>query len=115
MLKVPNSTISDEVENIADAMKETRRVKKMISDLLSLTKEEAIIKVNLENTNIEELVNEISNDYIDIAEIQEKKFNIEYNLKNKEILTDKNKLRQLILIFVDNGLLLIKSSGFPKS
>ena len=40
MLKVPNSTISDEVENIADAMKETRRVKKMISDLLSLTKEE---------------------------------------------------------------------------
>ena len=103
MLKVPNSTISDEVENIADAMKETRRVKKMISDLLSLTKEEAIIKVNLENTNIEELVNEISHNYIDIAEIQEKKFKIEYNLKNKEILTDKNKLRQLILIFLDNA------------
>lgn len=103
MLKSPNSTISDEVENIADAMKETRRLKKMINDLLSLTKEEAIIKVNLENTNVEELLNEISQDYIDIACIQEKNFNINYNIRNKYILTDKNKLRQLILIFVDNA------------
>ena len=45
MLKHPNSTISDEVETIADAMSEIRRSKKMISDLLSLTKEEAILKV----------------------------------------------------------------------
>lgn len=103
MLKSPHSTVSDEVETIADAMRETRRVKKMINDLLSLTKEEAIINVNLENINIEDLLNEICNDYIDIAEIQEKKFSVESNLKNKEVLTDKNKLRQLILIFVDNA------------
>lgn len=103
MLKVPNSTVSDEVETIADAMRETRRVKKMINDLLSLTKEEAITKVNLENINIEELLDEISHDYIDIAEIQEKKFSVEYDLKNKIVSTDKNKLRQLILIFVDNA------------
>ncbi|MGL5316242.1 MAG: sensor histidine kinase [Peptostreptococcaceae bacterium] len=103
MLKSPDNTVSDEVENIADAMRETRRVKKMISDLLSLTKEEAITKVNLENINIEDLINEICNDYIDIAEIQEKKFTVETDLKNKEVLTDRNKLRQLILIFVENA------------
>ena len=52
MLKHPDNTISDEVETIADAMSEIRRCKKMISDLLSLTKEEAITKLNISEINI---------------------------------------------------------------
>lgn len=103
MLRSPNSTISDEVELIADAMKETRRIKKMINDLLCLTKEDSITTLNKEEVNIEQLINEISNDYLDIAEIQNKKFNINLNAENKIIITDKNKLRQLILIFIDNA------------
>lgn len=103
MLRSPNSTISDEVELIADAMKETRRIKKMINDLLCLTKEDSITTLNKEEVNIEQLINEISNDYLDIAEVQNKKFNINLNAENKIIITDKNKLRQLILIFIDNA------------
>ncbi|MBO3442930.1 HAMP domain-containing sensor histidine kinase [Clostridium sp. CCUG 7971] len=103
MLKSPNNTIGDEVETIADAMRETRRIKKMISDLLSLTKEEAIVKLNLESIDLKELIDEISNDYIDIAEIQNKNFEVYFDLKNKIITTDKNKLRQLIIIFIDNA------------
>lgn len=103
MLRSPNSTISDEVELIADAMKETRRIKKMINDLLCLTKEDSITTLNKEEVNIEQLINEISNDYLDIAEIQNKKLNINLNAENKIIITDKNKLRQLILIFIDNA------------
>lgn len=103
MLKTPDNTISDEVETIADAMKETRRVKKMISDLLSLTKEDSITSINLENVNIEELLEEVCRDYKDIAEIQYKDFTVENKLKNNIIVTDKNKLRQLIVIFIDNA------------
>lgn len=103
MLKSPNNTIGDEVETIADAMRETRRIKKMISDLLSLTKEEAIVKLNLESIDLKELIDEISNNYIDIAEIQNKNFEVYFNLENKIITTDKNKLRQLIIIFIDNA------------
>lgn len=103
MLRSPNSTISDEVELIADAMKETRRIKKMINDLLCLTKEDSITTLNKEEVNIEQLINEISNDYLDIAEVQNKKLNINLNAENKIIITDKNKLRQLILIFIDNA------------
>lgn len=103
MLKVPNNTVTDEVETIASAMQETRRLKKMISDLLTLTKEDAIEKVQLEDINLEELIREISKNYIDIAEMQEKDFSIVFNLNNKIICTDKNKLRQLILIFIDNA------------
>ncbi len=44
----------------------------MITDLLSLTKEDSIVKVNLEEIDLEKLLEEISEDYIDIAEFQEK-------------------------------------------
>ncbi|HSQ89831.1 HAMP domain-containing sensor histidine kinase, partial [Romboutsia sp.] len=103
MLKLPDNTISDEVETIADAMKETRRIKKMINDLLCLTKEDAITKISIDSMNIQNLLDEIISDYIDIAQVQEKEFSINLELKNKIIITDKNKLRQLIVIFIDNA------------
>ncbi|MGL4910969.1 MAG: histidine kinase dimerization/phospho-acceptor domain-containing protein, partial [Romboutsia sp.] len=105
MLRTPQSTIGDELESIADAMRETRRIKKMINDLLCLTKEDSIISINKENVNLEELLNKIGSDYVDIAQIQNKQFNININIniKNKIVITDKNKLRQLILIFIDNA------------
>ena len=34
---------------------------------------------------------------------EEKRFHIRFELENKIIVTDKNKLRQLVLIFVDNA------------
>ena len=86
MLKHPNSTISDEVETIADAMSEIRRSKKMISDLLSLTKEEAITKLNITEVNIKNFI--------------------------KDICVDENKLRQLLLIFIDNAFKYTKENDF---
>lgn len=112
MLKHPNSTISDEVETIADAMSEIRRSKKMISDLLSLTKEEAITKLNITEVNIKNFIKDICVDYIDIADIQEKRFEMNFNLKNETIFTDENKLRQLLLIFIDNAFKYTKENDF---
>ena len=112
MLKYPNSTISDEVETIADAMSEIRRSKKMISDLLSLTKEEAITKLNITEVNIKNFIKDICVDYVDIADIQEKRFEMNFNLKNETIFTDENKLRQLILIFIDNAFKYTKENDF---
>lgn len=103
LLTVPNNTISDEVETIADAMNETRRLKKMISDLLSLSKEDAIINLNIEEVNMDELVGGIYRDYLDIAEMQNKTLKYKNNLKENIISSDKNKLRQLLLIFIDNA------------
>ena len=112
MLKHPNSTISDEVETIADAMSEIRRSKKMISDLLSLTKEEAITKLNITEVNIKNFIKDICVDYVDIAYIQEKRFEMNFNLKNETIFTDENKLRQLLLIFIDNAFKYTKENDF---
>ena len=112
MLKHPNSTISDEVETIADSMSEIRRSKKMISDLLSLTKEEAITKLNITEVNIKNFIKDICVDYVDIADIQEKRFEMNFNLKNETIFTDENKLRQLLLIFIDNAFKYTKENDF---
>lgn len=112
MLKHPNSTISDEVETISDAMSEIRRSKKMISDLLSLTKEEAITKLNITEVNIKNFIKDICVDYVDIADIQEKRFEMNFNLKNETIFTDENKLRQLLLIFIDNAFKYTKENDF---
>lgn len=114
MLKYPNNTIEDEVETIADAMSEVRRVKKMINDLLSLTKEESITKLYKENINIIDLLDELSNKYIDIAQIQGKDFITEFNLDNKFINTDKNKFIQLLIIFIDNAFKYTNCGDFIK-
>ena len=103
LLKKPNSSISDEVETIADAMIESRRMKKMITDLLSLTKEDSITNINLEKIDIENLIHEIYKSYEEIAEITNKEFTVKSELKNKIIVTDKNKLKQLLLIFIENA------------
>ena len=103
VLKHPENTINDEVETVADAMRETRRMKKMINDLLSLTKEDYISTMNFENTNIEDILQQIYIDYEEIAQMQDKDFIFKSELENKIIVTDKNKLRQLVLIFVDNA------------
>lgn len=103
LLTTPNSTISDEVETIADAMNETRRLRKMIQDLLYLSKEDAIVKLNVEEVDISEIVENIYRDYKDIAIMQNKNIIFENNLKNNLIKSDKNKLRQLFLIFIDNA------------
>jgi len=103
LLKKPNSSISDEVETIADAMIESRRMKKMITDLLSLTKEDSITNINLEKIDIENLIHEIYKSYEEIAEITNKEFTVKSELKNKIIVTDKNKLKKLLLIFIENA------------
>ena len=103
LLKKPKSSINDEIETIADVMIESRRMKKMITDLLSLTKEDSIININLENVNIESLIYEIYKSYEEVAEITNKEFTVNSQLKNKIILTDKNKLKQLLLIFIENA------------
>lgn len=103
ILKKPESTINDEAESIAAAMKETRRLKKMVNDLLALTKGDGVVKVNKEEFDLVDMISEITEDYFDIAEFQEKEFEFNADLDNIDIYTDKNMLKQLLLIFIDNA------------
>lgn len=103
LLKNPKNSISDEIETIADAMKENRRLKKMVNDLLDLTKEESITKLNMEEFDVFELVKNISQNYMEISDIHGKKFSYSFIGDNPFIVSDKCKLRQLLIIFIDNA------------
>jgi two-component system, OmpR family, sensor histidine kinase CiaH len=103
ILKHPQNSVSDEIETIADAMKENRRLKKMVNDLLHLTKEESINNLDIEEFDINNLLEDINNYYIEIAKIQEKSFIYNFYGRDSTIITDKSKLKQLILIFIDNA------------
>ncbi|WAW13982.1 sensor histidine kinase [Peptostreptococcus equinus] len=103
LLKSPESTVEDEAETIATAMREARQLKKMISELLSLSKEESIVKVNNEKINIKELFSDIFESYSEIAEYQNKGFSYSVNMKNNIIVSDRTKLTQLLRILVDNA------------
>ncbi|SFE43649.1 His Kinase A (phospho-acceptor) domain-containing protein [Peptostreptococcus sp. D1] len=103
LLKSPSSTIESEAETVAVAMREARQLKKMISELLSLTKEESIVKINKEQFEIESVFKELSESYTEIAEYQNKVFSYSINTKSRYISTDRNKLIQLLRIFVDNA------------
>ncbi len=103
ILKYPQHYISDEIETIAEAMKANRRLKKMVNDLLKLTKEDTITKLELEEFDINELIKELSYDYMEISEIYDKNFNYKFENKINMIYSDKSKLRQLLIIFIDNA------------
>lgn len=103
ILKHPDNTVSDEVEAIADAMNETRRLKKMINDLLILVKEDYVDLLVKEEFDLEELVKDLCDNFFDVALIQNKTLKFYSNIDNKMIISDKNKLRQLLVIFIDNA------------
>lgn len=109
LLKKPDSTIGDEAETVAIAMKETRRLKKMVNDLLSLTKEDGIVQLNKEHFDLRNLIDEITEDYFDIAEYQDKEFSCYIIAKNTNVYTDKNKFKQILRIFIDNAFKYTKS------
>ena len=84
ILKHPQNSISDEVETIADAMKENRRLKKMVNDLLHLTKEESITNLQIEEFDINNLIKDISDDYIEIADMYDKRFSYDFYESNSD-------------------------------
>lgn len=109
LLKKPDSTIGDEAETVAIAMKETRRLKKMVNDLLSLTKEDGIVQLNKESFDLKTLIDEITEDYFDIAEYQDKEFSCDISAEKTDVYTDKNKFKQILRIFIDNAFKYTKS------
>lgn len=112
MLKRPNSTVNDEVENIASAMGEVRGLKKMVRDLLILTKEDAIVSVNKSTFNVVEVATSVLDSYQEIAELEEKQITITYTCEQISLTTDKEKLKQLLYIFIDNAFKYTRSGDF---
>lgn len=102
LLTEPNSKIIDKTEDIALTLNETKRLAKLTKDLMTLASSNKM-ELEKENVNIDELIQNTVNPYIEVANLSEKelKLDLKYG-KNLEI--DINKIQQLIIILLDNAL-----------
>ena len=98
LLQEPNAKIIDKSEDIILTLNETKRLTKLIKDLMILSRADAN-KLNLqkENVNIDEYIKEVINPYCEIAQMQEKKIELSLNY-NMDIDVDTSRFYQLIII-----------------
>lgn len=104
LLQSPQSKIIDKSEDIVLSLNETRRLSKMIKELMDLARVDAnkstLIK---ESVDISKLAKETITPYQEMAELQHKKIELTVDC-NKQIKVDRNKIKQLLVILLDNAL-----------
>ncbi len=104
LLQEPESKIIDKSEDINIILKETKRLTKLINELMILAMADSNeLKMEKEKTDIDKLINEIVIPYKDYAEMQEKEINMDLKF-NKEINVDSSKISQLMIIILDNAI-----------
>lgn len=104
LLQSPESKIIDKSEDIALSLNETRRLSKMITELMDLARSDANrAKINKVKTNMEEVAKEVIIPYKEMAELQNKKMTLEIKC-DRELNVDKNKIKQLLVILLDNAI-----------
>lgn len=104
LLQAPESKIIDKSEDIALTLSETRRLSKMATELMDLARADSNNSViNKSKIDLNELIKTISIPYEEMARMQKKSMNV--NVKcTKEVYVDSNKVKQLLVILLDNAL-----------
>lgn len=104
LLQEPNAKIIDKSEEISLTLNETKRLAKLVKDLLILSRADANkFAVQKENINIDEYIAGLVNPYKEIAEMEEKNIELELDYK-LDIDVDTNKIYQLMIILLDNAI-----------
>lgn len=104
LLQEPNKKIIDKSEDIMLTLNETKRLSKLIKDLMLLSRADSNkISLQKENVNIDEFIQNLVLPYSEVAELQEKKIllNLNYNM---DIELDTSKIYQLLIILLDNAI-----------
>lgn len=104
LLQSPESKIIDKSEDIALTLSETRRLSKMVKELMDLARADINRNViNRSKVDLNELVKNIVVPYEEMAKMQNKVMNISTDCKNLANV-DANKIKQLLVILLDNAL-----------
>lgn len=104
LLQEPNSKIIDKSEDISVSLQETRRLTKLIKELMILAKSDASrYEINKEKTNVDELIENLLTPYIELYNEQNREIKLDLNYK-KEFNLDKDKISELLIILLDNAI-----------
>lgn len=104
LLKSPNSKIIDKSEDIALTLSETRRITKLVKELMELARADASKdSLNKELLDLNQVITEVAKPYIEMSSMQGKTLELELNCL-KECNADRSKITQLLVILLDNAL-----------
>ena len=104
LLQEPNTKIIDKSEEISLTLNETKRLTKLVKDLLILSRADSNkLVLQKENINIDEYIKGLISPYKEIAEMEGKNIELELGYK-LDIDVDTNKIYQLMIILLDNAI-----------
>jgi signal transduction histidine kinase len=104
LLKSPEKTVKDVGENIAISLSETRRLSKLVKNLLTLAKADSnVIELDKKVFCLTKKIDYICEPYMEIAEFAGKVF-IKDLEQEVNIKADEDRITQLIIILLDNAL-----------
>lgn len=104
LLSEPNKKIIEKSEDINLTLKETRRLAKLIKDLMLLARADSNeVQIEKQETNMDAFIQEAVSPYIDFAKMQEKEIVLNLNCP-KAIEIDRNRIHQVLLILLDNSI-----------
>ncbi|WP_207695056.1 two-component system, OmpR family, sensor histidine kinase CiaH [Enterococcus sp. DIV0212c] len=100
----PNHTILEESETIALSLDEVQRLSQLTSDLLLLARSDSnALTLEKEPVKINAFLENILFPYQELAVAEEKEFIIDLG-KEQQIIFDKQRIHQLLIILLDNAL-----------
>lgn len=104
ILKSPEKKVKEVGENIAIPLSETRRLSKLVKNLLTLAKADSNV-IELEKTSfcLTQTIANICETYREIAEFGDKRFDEDLE-QEVNITADEDRITQLIIILLDNAL-----------
>lgn len=111
LFQEPEATIQEKALDISVISKETRRLIKLVANLLTLARSDSNqMEITKNKFSLTDVLNEITDQYADIAEFQGKK--IETKLTDTiYLMGDKERIHQLLVILVDNSMKFTEEGG----
>ncbi|SJZ74332.1 two-component system, OmpR family, sensor histidine kinase CiaH [Pilibacter termitis] len=102
----PDESILEHSEEIADSLGEIRRLRNLTSDLLLLARRDGTqVQVNKEEVEISKLTKKITDDYAELAKLDEKVLRYEFDENGSDhFWLDKKLYQQLMVILLDNAI-----------
>ncbi|PTM57750.1 sensor histidine kinase [Desmospora activa] len=111
MLKNPEQLIRENSDDISTIYRETRRMRKLVADLLTLARSDSDqLQIERKRFRLDELAEEVSQHFTELAALADLSFHtrIESNLW---CYGDRERIHQLLVILLDNAITYTPSGG----
>ena len=107
----PNSTIQDKAIDISVISKESRRLSKLVANLLALARSDSDqLEMEKKEFSLSDLLKELIDHYSEIALYQKKEIELDV-MSSVLLMGDKERIHQLMVILLDNAMKYTKVGG----